>query len=141
MRLSPRRWRPRHLVLSWCAYWIALVLAKLGPALVAGWRVSQVPAGHGSMNASMGDGNISATIVEAGRTTWSGSMSILNLTLLIAVPPLVLWLVWLLGPSRTNNADQTELDARAKWGTLHARGSRPETIDVSTSKRDAREHS
>jgi hypothetical protein len=67
-------------------------------------------------------------------------MSILNLTLLIAVPPLVLWLVWLLGPSRTNNADQSQLDARAKWGELHATSSRPERLDVSTSKRDAREH-
>jgi hypothetical protein len=92
------------------------------------------------MNASMGDGNISATIVEAGRTTWSGSMSILNLTLLIAVPPLVLWLVWLLGPARTKNPDQGELDARTKWRELHATSSRSETIGVSTSKRDAREH-
>ena len=104
MRFSFRRWRPRHLLLAWSAYWVGLVLVTLWPAIAAGWRMSQQAGGHGSANASMTDGILSANIVEAGHTTWAGSISVLTLAFLVAVPPLLLWLAWLAGSSRTNHA-------------------------------------
>jgi len=53
----------------------------------------------------MGDGGLTANIVESGHTVWSGSIPVLNLVLLLFVPPLAMWIVWFLGTSRTNNAE------------------------------------
>lgn len=103
MKLSPRWWRPRHLLLAWFAYWVGFILVTLGPGLLALWRVTR-PDGHGSVNASMNDGVLSANIVETGRTVWAGSIPVLNLVLLLCLPPLAMWIVWVLATSRTNNA-------------------------------------
>jgi hypothetical protein len=144
MRLSFRRWRPRHLILAWSAYWVGLVLVRLGPAIVAGWRMSQRTGGHGSVNASMTDGILSANIVEAGRTTWAGSISVLTLAFLVAVPPLLLWLAWLADSSRTNHAGGKAVKNEKTAGELHAAEPRIGIIESSTSstlKRRAREES
>lgn len=143
MRLSFHRWRPRHLLLAWSAYWVALVLVALSPALIAAWRLSRQPDGHGSANLSFANGTLSANIVEAGRTTWAGSIAVLTLGLLVAVPPLFLWLVWLAGSPRTNNADEIELKNEKGRLELHATEPRIGIIDSSssTSKRRAREDS
>ena len=112
MRLWFKRWKPSQLLLAWSAYWVGLVLVKLGPAFLAGWRMSQHVDSHGSANANVGDGILSANIVDGGRTVWTGSISVLTLALLIAVPPLVLWLVWLAGSSRTKHADEIAAGSR-----------------------------
>src|SRR6185437_7771846 len=41
---SFKRWRARELLLSWAAYWTALIVVGLGPAAIAAWRASRVPA-------------------------------------------------------------------------------------------------
>ena len=71
MRLWFKRWKPSQLLLAWSAYWVGLVLVKLGPAFLAGWRMSQHVNGHGSANANIGDGILSANIVDGGRTVES----------------------------------------------------------------------
>src|SRR4051812_11252997 len=96
-----RRWRPRHLLLAWSAYWIGLVLVTLWPAIAAGWRLSRAN-GHGSANAGVTDGILSATIIAWGHRVWPGAISLSPLALLLAVPPLALWLVWFAVASRTN---------------------------------------
>jgi threonine/homoserine/homoserine lactone efflux protein len=136
-----RKWRPHHLLLSWCAYWVVLVLVKLGPAFLAGWRMSQQPQGKGDVSVGMGNGTITATIADAGRTTWAGSISVLTLALLIAGPPLVLWLAWLVGSSRTNNAEKNRAEPEKMQRELDATDSRAGIIDSSTLKRRAREES
>lgn len=136
-----RRWRVHHLLLAWGAYWIGLILVTLWPAILAGWRLSQQPDGHGSAGASMADGILTANIAESGRATWSGSISFLSLVLLVTVPPLVLWLIWLAGASRTNNAGGDALDNRARQAELKATEPRIGITDTSTSKRRAREES
>ncbi|MDQ6770945.1 MAG: hypothetical protein M3Z54_13265 [Gemmatimonadota bacterium] len=140
MTFSLQRLRPRQLLASWFAYWIGLVLVMLGPALVASWRMSQQPHGHGSVNAGMQNGIISATIADAGQTTWAGSASLLTITLLTAGPPLVLWIVWLIGGSRTNNAEKT-VAGQNTARELYASDSRAGIVDPSTSKRRTREES
>jgi hypothetical protein len=135
---SLSRWRPRHLFLAWCAYWTGLVLVTLSPAISTLWRMSR-PGQHGSASAGFGDGRISATISDAGQTMWSGSISFLMLSLLVAIPPLLLWLAWLASSSRTNNADENALSTRAEQRQLQAKEPRIGIVDTSTSKRRSRE--
>lgn len=111
MSFSLRSFRPRHLLLSWCAYWLALVLVTVGPALLA------------------------------GKTTWAGSISILTLVLLVAGPPLVLWFFWLAASARTNNAEKNTTNGRNAQRQLHATDSPAGIVDTSTSKRRTREES
>jgi len=143
MRLWFKRWKPSQLLLAWSAYWVGLVLVKLGPAFLAGWRMSQHVDSHGSANANVGDGILSANIVDGGRTVWTGSISVLTLALLIAVPPLVLWLVWLAGSSRTKHADEIAAGSRKTKHELAAAEPRIGIIETSTSTstRRAREES
>jgi hypothetical protein len=136
--ISLRRWRPRHLFLAWCAYWIGTVLVMLWPAIVAAWRLSQ-PGRHGNVSAGFGNGVLSATIRDGGQTLWAGSMSFLSLSLLLTIPPLILWLAWLASSSRMNNADETALNSRVRQRELQAKGSRIGIVDTSTSKRRSRE--
>jgi hypothetical protein len=143
MRLSFKRWKPSQLLLAWSAYWVGLVLVKLGPALLAGWRMSQKVHGHGSANANIGDGILSANIIDNGRTVWTGSISVLTLSLLIAVPPLLMWLLWLAAPSRTKHADEI---AAGSWKTKRELSAAEPRIGIietstSTSTRRAREES
>ena len=143
MRLSFKRWKPSQLLLAWSAYWVGLVLVKLGPALLAGWRMSQHVNGHGSANANVGDGILSANIVDGGRTAWTGSISVLTLALLIAVPPLLIWLVWLAAPSRTKHAGEIVAGSGKTGRELSAAEPRIGIIETttSTSTRRAREES
>ena len=134
-------WRPRNLFLAWCGYWLALIVVGLAPAIAAAWRMSQQPHGVGAVNASFGNGALSATITAAGKTTWSGSISILTFALLVAGPPLVFWLIWLAGASRTNNAGRNAAETEAPHKELYATDSRPGFIESSTSKRTTREES
>jgi hypothetical protein len=86
-------WRPRHLFLSWLAYWLLLLLVALGPAIPAIWRATRDGA-HGEVSAGVNDGILSLTVKLAGTTTWSGSISLLSAALWFAIPPLVLWVLW-----------------------------------------------
>lgn len=55
---------------------------------------------------NVGNRVVTASVLQNGVTTWKGSMSVLGLTLLIALPPLAMWAVSLAG-SRTKNAGET----------------------------------
>jgi hypothetical protein len=143
MRLPFKRWKPWQLLLAWSAYWVGLALVTLGPAFVAGWRMSQQPHGQGSGNVSFGNGVLTANIVDSGRTAWSGSVSVLTLALLVALPPLVIWLVWLAGSSRTKHADEIAAGSPKTKRELSAAEPRIGIIEASTSTstRRAREES
>jgi hypothetical protein len=141
MKLSLGSWRPRHLLAAWCAYWAALVVITLWPAIAAGWSMSQQAHGRGSVNGSFGDGVFSATIIDSGKTTWAGSITTVHLALLIAGPPLMLWLIWLMRASRTNNAGEAPALDHPTRNKLYGQELRMETFDSSTSKRETREES
>jgi hypothetical protein len=96
---------------------------------------------HGSANVSFGNGTFTAKISQAGQPTWVGSVSVITLALLVAVPPLLLWLMWLIGASRTNNAEHTAANYSARRQELYATDSRTEIIESSPSRRRAREES
>ncbi|HEY7566271.1 MAG TPA: hypothetical protein VH762_01760 [Gemmatimonadaceae bacterium] len=93
MLLSIRRWRPRHLLLSWLSYWLLLAGVTLGPAVAAIMRATG-PDAKGSLNASAGDKGLSLTVIADGGTTWSGTASLTSIAFWVVGPPLLLWLVW-----------------------------------------------
>jgi hypothetical protein len=143
MRFSFRRSRPGQLLLAWSVYWVGLALITLRPAIAALWRLSQVN-GHGNANVGFNNGILSATVVDGANTAWSGSISFLTLVLLVAVPPLLLWMVWLAGSSRTNPA--TGITTKPEQGRAELYAPEPGIglngiSSTSTSKRQAREES
>jgi len=91
---SLSRWRPVHLFGGWVAYWFALLLVAVGPAIPAILRAT-APTAHGEINASFGDAVFSLTVKQSGQITWSGSVHALTAALWIGVPPLILFLLWL----------------------------------------------
>jgi hypothetical protein len=67
----------------------------------------------------------------------------LTLALLVALPPIVIWLVWLSGSSRTKHADDIAAGSRVTKRELSAAEPRIGIIETSTSTltRRAREES
>jgi len=111
MAFSLSRWRATHLLGAWVLYWVALVLVKLGPAIVAALRVMNGAEGHGSINVSMNDGTLSTTIVGDG-VHWTGSASLTSIVLWLCGPPLLLWLLWLVTRRAPAPAPEAEREYR-----------------------------
>jgi len=97
------RWRPAHLLLSWCAYWLALPFLWLAPALPTLYRMSK-PDQHGSASLDFGDQGFRFVIREADRVIHQQSASLMMVGLAIAIPPLVLWALWLRAQRRAHAA-------------------------------------
>jgi hypothetical protein len=95
------RWRPYQLLLAWTAYWVVLLAATLGPALPAILRATNAGGNHGEINASFSSTVLSFTVKEMGQITWTGSVHFLTAALWVAIPPLVLWVLWLRARSET----------------------------------------
>jgi len=120
MELSLRRWKPGQLLLGWATYWVGLVGTTLGSAIGASWRATRLPDGHGSIEAGFANGTIHYTVIEDGVKTWAGATSMTTALLWLAVPPLVLWLAWLIVRDRPDakaaplvNSDAAALSAGA----------------------------
>lgn len=92
MRASLSDWRPRHLLGAWIAYWIFALLVALGPAIPLLWRLSRT-GGHGKISLAAANGAVSLSIAS-GAEAWARSVSYGALTLLVIVPPLLLWVAW-----------------------------------------------
>jgi hypothetical protein len=123
MELSLRRWKPGQLLLGWAAYWAGLVAVTLSPAIAATWRATRLPEGHGSVSASFGDGGLSYTVIEDGVKTWVGTTPVTTALLWVVVPPLLLWLVWLI--VRERPATRGSLAAESSAAGALAEGSAP----------------
>ena len=136
-----RQFRVRNLLLAWSAYWLALIAVGLAPAIAAIWRMSQTEHGKGSVNGGMTDGIISASVAQNGVTTWTGSISLLALTLLVALPPLVMWAIFLLTAPRTINAEKSSFGDGPAFAELNAGEPGFFRSSASTSKRGSREES
>jgi hypothetical protein len=95
-----RRLRARDLFAAWAVYWLALSL-RLTPLVSAIWRATHAGAGKGEVSFNLGDSVLSVAVKVAGQTTYTASRHMLGLALLIAGPPLVLWLLWVVARPRT----------------------------------------
>jgi hypothetical protein len=137
MRFSPRRWRPRHLLLAWLAYWVGLILVTLRPAIAAILRMSRDPNSHGSASAGFTNDILNVTVAQSGSPIYTGSVSLLTLVLLAAGPPLIIWLMWLVAASRTNNAGDVSVRSDTRRSEINAADPRIGIVDASNSKRSA----
>lgn len=92
------RWPAGALLGSWVAWWAGLVGVTIGPGLLRALRLGRAPGMHGSMSASFDGGHlqliVSNTLDPAGSWTFGTSMA--TALAWIAIPPLALWLLWLL---------------------------------------------
>jgi hypothetical protein len=105
-----RRWRPRHLVLSWIAYWIGLAVVTLTPAALAIWRATQAPPGQGNVTFGVGSNGFELAAMLNGSTIWHGSIHLLPLAALIAGPPLLIFIAWL-----TQQRSPVRAESTAAW--------------------------
>lgn len=103
--LSLSRWRPVHLLIGWGAYWAALLIATLGPAVPAILSATRDDT-HGEINASFGNSVLSLTVKELAKVTWYGSVHVFTAALWIGIPPLVLWLLWLRARSGATRSEE-----------------------------------
>ena len=118
------KWRPKHLLLSWAAYWVGAAAIKLSPAIIAAWRVARLEE-HGGISASYGNTGLQLTITQNGATVWHGATQLGTLALWVAGPPLLLWFLWLLTRNRAERTApaMTERDVPLRVGRgAHALG-------------------
>ena len=107
--MKRRRFRARNLLLAWAAYWLALIIVGLSPAIIAIRRVTALGPGRGKVNAGISDTGMYASVFQDGTLTYNGSISLLSVALLVALPPLVMWAVFLIAASRTNDAGENRV--------------------------------
>jgi len=100
--LGLQRWKAGSLLAAWVAYWAALVSVSIGPGLLKAWRLARAPGSRGSMSASFDDGRLLLGVHDAGGAAgvWSFNTSMLTAIAWIAIPPLVLWVLWLVSRPR-----------------------------------------
>ena len=100
MQLSLDRWKPRHLLAAWTAWWTGLGVATLAEPLALAWRITRPEGSHGNISASFENTMLELTMSEQGRTVYESSAHFGTIALWIAGPPLVLWLVWMIAQAR-----------------------------------------
>ena len=104
MILSLSRWRPGHLLAAWSAYWAGLAAVTLTPTIVAIIQATTRTHGKSAVSASFGNTLVSITVTEGATQTFSASAHLLPIALWIAVPPLVLYAIWLRARPRVDAA-------------------------------------
>ena len=134
MKFSLRHWGPRQLLLSWGAYWIALGLTTLRPALALLARLGRAGA-HGQASAGWGDGLVTLTITNGDGSAWAGAIRLSSLVLWLFGPPLLLWIVWAVTRPRRDGATSDEV-AAGRSGVAPARALYESPYPTPTKARD-----
>ena len=110
-----QRWKAGTLLATWIAYWAVLVGVTVGPGLLRAFRLTRAPGSHGTVSASFDNGQLLFSVNEAtGAGAWSFSTSVAAAVAWIAIPPLALWLLWVVSRPRRGGqraADPPMLDA------------------------------
>lgn len=95
------RWKAGALLGSWIVYWAALLGVTIGPGLLKAWRLTRQVGSHGSMSASIDGGKLLFIVNDTGSAgVWSFSTSVATALAWIALPPLALWVLWLISRPR-----------------------------------------
>jgi len=99
--LGLQRWKPGALLATWLAYWAALIGVSIGPGLLEAWRLTHAPGAHGKASASWDNGKLLFDVNDAaGAGAWSFHTSMGAAIAWIAIPPLALWVLWLISRPR-----------------------------------------
>lgn len=108
-----RKWRLWHLVVSWLTYWVAIIAIKLGGGIAAAWRIATRGPNDGESGINFNwatESGLHLEVTRAGAKVWEGTTSIAAAVGWAAIPPLLLWLLWLwLGANE--RAKQRELES------------------------------
>ena len=105
MKLPFGRWKFRHLVFSWLAYWITLAAVKLTAPTLAIIEATR-PDGKGDVSVAFGNDMLKLSVKAVGATTWEGSVTPIMLALWLAGPPIVIWAGWLFATSKARRAER-----------------------------------
>ena len=89
-----RRMRPRHLYAAWVGWWLVLLL-RLTPAFVAIWNATRGGSGQGNVSLGFSNGDFNLVVTLGAQTLWSGSISFMAFAMLVGLPPLALWALWI----------------------------------------------
>ena len=98
-------WSAGKLFASWIAYWILLIAIGLGRAIGPIRDATSGPPDTGSVNVSFGSDGFALNVLKVGATIYSVSVHLLPLALLVAGPPLLLWVLWFASRSRRDVPD------------------------------------
>ena len=128
--LGLQRWKPGTLLATWIAYWAMLIGVTIGPGLLKAWRLTRAPGSHGRMSASLDNGRLLFDVNEAaGAGAWAFHTSVAATVAWIAIPPLALWLLWLISRPRRDTFHQPDP------AMLHAPQSEAAVPDGASSRR------
>ena len=103
--LGLQRWKAGTLLAAWIAYWAVLVGVTIGPGLLRAWRLTREPGSRVRMSASIDAGRLLLDVNDAGGAVgaWSFNTSIAAALAWIALPPLALWVLWLVSRPRRDS--------------------------------------
>jgi LmbE family N-acetylglucosaminyl deacetylase len=106
-----QRWKAGTLLGAWTAWWVALIGVSIGPGLLRAWQLTREEGTHGTMSISLDGSKLLLSIHDSGRAAgvWSFESSVAVAVVWIAVPPLVLWLLWLLSRPRRSALSRTDV--------------------------------
>ena len=116
MILDIRRWNVRHLVSASVAYWAGLAAVWLAPFSIAAAKLANLGDNRGTASVSFGNAGLTLTALKDGATIYTSTAPLLQIVLWIAVPPLALWIAWLV--TRPSRADAAALRAAQSLGAL-----------------------
>lgn len=129
-----KRWRPRHLLLSWVAYWTGLVAATIGPAVPALLRATSQTGNQGSIGFNFGSDGFALTVSVAGATIWHGAAQLTTIALWLSMPPLLIWLAWVYTRPKSPPAIDAPHSPLLGASTLDPSAGRDRTHDKQTER-------
>ena len=95
------RWKAGALLGTCVAYWVALVGVTIGPGLLKAWQLTRAAGSHGTMSASIDGEKLLFIVNDTGTAgAWSFSTSVAAALAWIALPPLAIWVLWLISRPR-----------------------------------------
>ena len=110
-RWSPRRWGAPELLAAWVAYWLLLAAAAFARPVLIMYRIRGLPEGSSNAQVSLGDQGFVAHIVSQGRTLIDQRASGTAVLLWLVVPPLLIFVAWLVMRPRRGHTRPGELGA------------------------------
>jgi len=88
------RLRRAHLALITGLYWLGLGTVKLLHPILVGWRLTQLPPGHATINAGFTNTLLHVTMTQDGSVVWTGQASLAVILGWMLGPPLLLFAAW-----------------------------------------------
>lgn len=122
MRSWLTRLRRFHLAAITLVYWVGLAAIKLTEPVLTGWRLSRLPPGQSSIEAGFTNTLLHVTMLEAGKTVWTGSIGLGSLLIWLLGPPAILIGAWWVSQQDTVTASDYAIPDSPSQPKLPASG-------------------